>query len=94
MKNYVKVFTGNLTDVQRVFNDLATLNICAVIRAKSKFDRINYPGDLNQTIQDILVHKDEIERATEVIDTLLGKNASRLIQQNNTKGKPTRRHYA
>ena len=93
MKNYIKVFTGNLADVQRVFNDLATLNICAVIRAKSKFDRINYPGDLNQTIQDILVHKDEIERATEVIDNLLGKNTSKLAQSNST-GKPTRRHYA
>jgi len=92
MKNYIKVFTGNLSDVQRVFNDLAALNICAVIRAKSKFDRINYPGDLNQTIQDILVHKDEIERATEVIDTLLGKNTSRLTQK--TTGKSTRQNYA
>lgn len=93
MKNYIQVFTGNLTDVQRVFNNLAALNICAVIRAKSKFERINFPGDLNQTLQDILVHKDELERATDVIDNLIGKNASRLSRAN-SNGKPTRRNYA
>ncbi|MCL5128333.1 MULTISPECIES: DUF2007 domain-containing protein [unclassified Algibacter] len=93
MKNYIKVFTGNLNDVQRVFNDLAALNICAVIRAKSKFERINYPGDLNQTLQDILVHKDELERATDVIDHLMGKNTSKLVQ-NNSNSKPIRRNYA
>ena len=93
MKNYIKVFTGNLNDVQRVFNDLAALNICAVIRAKLKFERINYPGDLNQTLQDILVHKDELERATDVIDHLMGKNTSKLVQ-NNSNSKPIRRNYA
>ncbi|WP_405293321.1 DUF2007 domain-containing protein [Algibacter sp. Ld11] len=94
MKNYTKVFTGNLNDVQRVYNDLAELNICAIIRAKSKFERINYPGDINQTIQDILVHQDEIERATQVIDNLMGKNASAL-SRGNSKGKVSRnQHYA
>ena len=94
MKNYIKVFTGNLNDVQRVYNDLAELNICAVIRAKSKFERVNYPGDINQTIQDILVHQEEIDRATEVIDNLMGKNAS-AVARSHSKSKPNRnKHYA
>jgi len=92
MKSYKTVFTGNLNDVQRVFNNLATQHICAIIRIKSNFERVNYPGDLNETLEDILVHPDDYNRSTKVIDNLIGKNASRLVKMNST-GKPTRRHY-
>ncbi|MDN3666846.1 DUF2007 domain-containing protein [Algibacter miyuki] len=93
MQNYTKVFTGNLTDVQRVFNELGTLNICAIIRAKSKFERINYPGDFNQTLQDIFVHIDELDRALKVINALVGKNTTPSIKTNTT-AQNSRRHLA
>ncbi|WP_147676212.1 DUF2007 domain-containing protein [Algibacter pacificus] len=92
MKNYTKVFTGNLNDVQRVFSELAARNICAIIRMKSKFERINYPGDINETLQDILVHQDDLNKTSNIVDQLTGKNTSNLIQTY-ANSKPIHRHH-
>ena len=93
MKSYKTVFTGNLNDVQRVFNNLETQHICAIIRIKSTFNRVNYLGDLNETLEDILVHPDDYKRSTKIIDNLIGKNASR-IAKTNASSKPIRQHHA
>jgi len=92
MKNYRTVFTGRLSDVQRIFNKLVKQNVCAIIRIKSTFDHMSHPGNLNESVQDILVHQDEVKRTTKLIDSLIGKNASKLAKMN-FKSKPTRRRY-
>tara|TARA_R110001583_G_scaffold77787_6_gene211507 strand:- start:677 stop:907 length:231 start_codon:yes stop_codon:yes gene_type:complete len=70
MLNYIEVFTGNFIEVQRIFNELGLLNVCAIIRDKSKIERFNRSTNSNQSIQEILVHKDELKRAQKIIKRL------------------------
>ena len=70
MSNYIKVFTGNFIEVQRVFNELQTLGICSVIRDESESGRLAGFGASIQGFQEIHVHKDELERTKPIIDNL------------------------
>jgi len=92
MKNYRTVFTGRLSDVQCIFNKLVKQHICAIIRIKSTFDHMNHPGNHNESVQNILVHRDDVKKTTKLIEGLIGKNAARLAKLN-FKRKPTRRRY-
>ncbi|GAA4239669.1 hypothetical protein GCM10022291_34920 [Postechiella marina] len=73
MLNYIKVFSGNFTEVQRIFNELKSLNICAIIREKSMVDRLASSASSNQGPQQILVHKEEHNRAITIIKDLIAK---------------------
>ena len=73
MSNYFKVFTGNFIEVQRIFNELENLNICAIIKDESESGRLvgfaaSIPG-----IQEIHVHKEEIDRAVLIVKRLKSK---------------------
>jgi len=70
MLNYIEVFTGNFIQIQRIFNELNLLNVCAIIRDKSKIDRLKGTSNSNQSLQKILVHKDELKRAKKIIKRL------------------------
>lgn len=70
MLNYIEVFTGNFIQIQRIFNELSLLNVCAIIRDKSKIERLNSSRNSNQISQKILVHKDELKRAKKIIKRL------------------------
>lgn len=69
MFNYKKVFTGNFTEVQRIFKEFEVLNVCAIIRDKSR-------SLASQSCQIILVHKDESERAKLIIKQLTSNHQS------------------
>lgn len=92
MKNYTTIFTGNNNDVQRIYNNLAERHICAIIRIKTKFERINYGRDSDQTLQDILVHQDELKHTKKLIKRLTGKKIASLIKTD-IESKPKRRQY-
>jgi hypothetical protein len=70
MSNYIRVFTGNFIEVQRIFNELETLNICAVIKDESESGRLAGFGSSLQGIQEIHVHKDELSRAKLIVKSL------------------------
>ena len=70
MSNYIKVFTGNFIEVQRIFNDLQNLNICAIIKDESESGRLAGFGASIQGLQEIHVHKEELDRATPLIKNL------------------------
>lgn len=70
MSNYIKVFTGNFIEVQRVFNELQNLDICAIIKDESESGRLAGFGASIQGFQEIHVHKEELERVTPIIKNL------------------------
>ncbi|MCB4809057.1 DUF2007 domain-containing protein [Tamlana sp. 62-3] len=63
MSNYIKVYSGNFIDVQRIFNELEKENICAVIKDESESGRLAGFGSSILGFQEIHVHKDELDRA-------------------------------
>lgn len=70
MLNYIKVFTGDFIEVQRIFNELIILNVCAIIRNKPNTERLDGFSCSTNSLQDILVHKDELGRANKIIKQL------------------------
>ncbi|MFV9550887.1 putative signal transducing protein [Algibacter sp. PT7-4] len=70
MSNYIRVFSGNFIEVQRIFNELQNFNICAVIKDESESGRLAGFGSSIQGLQEIHVHKDELEKATPIIKNL------------------------
>ncbi|GAA4882210.1 hypothetical protein GCM10023311_00350 [Flaviramulus aquimarinus] len=70
MSNYIKVFTGNFIEVQRIFNELQNLNICAIIKDESESGRLAGFGASIQGLQEIHVHKEELDKAAETVKNL------------------------
>ncbi|WP_298553799.1 DUF2007 domain-containing protein [uncultured Algibacter sp.] len=70
MSNYIKVFSGNFIEVQRIFTELQNLNICAIIKDESESGRLAGFGASIQGLQEIHVHKEELEKVTPIIKSL------------------------
>lgn len=70
MSNYTKVFSGNFIEVQRLFSELQNLNICAIIKDESESGRLAGFGSSILGLQEIHVHKDELETTTTLIKNL------------------------
>ncbi|TBN04356.1 DUF2007 domain-containing protein [Hyunsoonleella flava] len=71
--NYIKVFSGNFIQVQRVFNALEQENICAIIKDESESGRLAGFGASIQGFQEIHVHKDELDKVTPILNRLLSE---------------------
>ncbi len=69
MSNYIKVFSGNFIEVQRIFQALEAKNICAIIKDEAETGVTGY-GTSVQGVQEIHVHKDELERAASLVENL------------------------
>ncbi|MEP3836018.1 MAG: DUF2007 domain-containing protein [Algibacter sp.] len=78
MSNYLKVFSGNFIEVQRTFKLLEDVNICAIIKDESESGRLAGFGPSIPGLQEIHVHKDELERAKPIIESL---NSTSQIEQ-------------
>ncbi|PWH82527.1 hypothetical protein DIS18_09775 [Algibacter marinivivus] len=70
MSNYIRVFTGNFIEVQRIFKALEKVNICAIIKDESESGRLAGFGASIQGLQEIHVHKEELEKATPLVESL------------------------
>ncbi|KJD34876.1 hypothetical protein PW52_13275 [Tamlana sedimentorum] len=70
MSNYIKVFSGNFIDVQRIFSELEKENICAVIKDESESGRLAGFGSSILGFQEIHVHKDELDRAVLTVEKI------------------------
>tara|TARA_R110002049_G_scaffold309289_2_gene520249 strand:+ start:33015 stop:33287 length:273 start_codon:yes stop_codon:yes gene_type:complete len=71
--NYINVFTGNFISVQRIFKELESDNICAIIKDESESVRLAGFGSSVQGQQEILVHKDELNEAKRIVKTIISK---------------------
>lgn len=67
--NYIKIFTGSLITVQRIISDLEKIGISPVIKDENEsgLDPKLYGGHL---LKEIYVHKDELDKAHEIIKNI------------------------
>lgn len=70
--NYIKIFTGNLIITERLKQSLKDSDINAVIREQNEsgLDPKVYGGHL---LQEIYVHKDELDKAVEIVESITSK---------------------
>jgi len=68
--NYIKVFSGDFIVVKRIISDLEQEGITAVVKDETESGRLAGFGGTIYGLQDIYVHKDELEKATTIIESL------------------------
>tara|TARA_R110002050_G_scaffold97971_2_gene203652 strand:+ start:44302 stop:44538 length:237 start_codon:yes stop_codon:yes gene_type:complete len=68
--NYIKIFTGSSIVVQRIIFDLEKADIIAVVKDETESGRLAGFGASIQGLQEIQVHKDELEKASAIIDSI------------------------
>lgn len=61
---------GDFISVQRIFLALESENICAIIKDESESARLAGFGASIQGVQEIHVHKDELKRATSIVENI------------------------
>lgn len=79
--NYIRVFTGDFISVQRLFLELESENICAIIKDESESARLAGFGFPIHGHQEILVHKDELKKALAIVENITSEFE---INQSNT----------
>lgn len=68
--NYIKVFSGDFIIVKRIISDLENENITAVVKDETESGRLAGFGSAIQGLQEIYVHKDELNKATSIIESI------------------------
>ncbi|WP_100615279.1 putative signal transducing protein [Confluentibacter citreus] len=68
--NYIKIFTGNFIIVQRISEKLNHIGINPVVKDETESGRLAGFGASIQGLQEIYVHKDELNKAVEVVESV------------------------
>ena len=68
--NYTKIYTGDLISVQRIVSELEKINIIPVLKDQTDSGLLPIFGTSNSLFKQVYVHKDELEKATIVIDSI------------------------
>lgn len=69
--NYIRIFTGSFIIVQRMINALEEVGINAIIKDETESGRLAGFGASIQGMQELFVNKDELDKATPVIEKIL-----------------------
>ncbi|GGZ70935.1 DUF2007 domain-containing protein [Algibacter mikhailovii] len=67
--NYVKIYTGELIIVQRMVAELEKIDIIPVLKDQTDSGLLPIFGTSNSLFKQVYIHKDELEKATDVINT-------------------------
>ncbi len=68
--NYIKVFTGNFINVQRISDKLKSIGINAVIKDETESGRLAGFGSSIPGLQELYVNKDELDKAVLVVEQI------------------------
>jgi len=68
--HYIKIFSGSTILVKRILYELEAAGITPIIKDEGESQRLAGYGSLNQGYQEIVVHKDEFDKAEEVMTKL------------------------
>ena len=68
--NYTKIYTGDLIIVQRIVSELEKIDIIPVLKDQTDSGLLTIFGTSNSLFKQVYVHKDEIEKATAVMDRI------------------------
>ena len=65
---YVKVYGGNFILANRVISELQSIGIVPIIKDESESQRLAGYASLDGGYQDVIVRRDELEKAMEVVN--------------------------
>ncbi|ALJ03827.1 hypothetical protein APS56_01080 [Pseudalgibacter alginicilyticus] len=69
--DFVKIFTGSSIIVQRVIFDLENTNIKPIVKDQTESARLaGFGGGLIPGFQQVFVHKDQLEKALPIIESI------------------------
>ncbi|MFI1773584.1 DUF2007 domain-containing protein [Thalassobellus citreus] len=69
--NYIKIFTGSSIVAQRITFDLEKSGVIAVVKDETESARLaGFGGGIVPGFQEVFIHKDEIEKATPIIESI------------------------
>ena len=68
--NYTKIYTGDLIAVQRIVSELEKIDIIPVLKDQTDSGLLPIFGTSNSLLKQIYVHKDEIEKATAIMNRI------------------------
>ena len=68
-KDFIKIFTGSAIDVLSLRNKLEEQNIVAVIKDDSESARLAGFGMVAPGLQEVFVHKDELDQAIRSVES-------------------------
>lgn len=71
--DYIKIFTGSFITVQRIVSDLEKTSISPVVKDQAESARLAGFGATIQGQQELYVHKDELDRAVEIVESITSK---------------------
>ncbi len=71
--NYIKLFSGNFIIVQQLKNELEEININPIIKDETESGRLAGFGSAISGQQEVYVHKDEVERAKDILELINSK---------------------
>lgn len=69
--NYIRVFTGSAVTVLSIISALKEKNIVPVIKDDSESARLAGFGAVALSIQELFVHKDELDTAVKIIEEII-----------------------
>ena len=69
--NYIKIYTGNFAVVKRITIELNALDINPVVKDQAESAILGgFGGSLAPDFQEVYVHKDELEKATKIVNDI------------------------
>ncbi|MBP0902261.1 putative signal transducing protein [Mariniflexile gromovii] len=69
--NYIKIYTGNFAVVKRITIELNDMDINPVVKDQAESAILGgFGGTLAPDFQEVYVHKDELEKATKVVNDI------------------------
>jgi hypothetical protein len=68
--DYIKIFTGSFIVVQLINDNLNAVGVSAVIKDETESGRLAGFGSSIPGLQEMYVHKDEIDKAVEIVESV------------------------
>ena len=69
--NFIKIFTGNFIIVQRIVDELKKIDINAIVKDQTESARLaGFGGGITPGFQQVYVHKDELDKSVEVVESI------------------------
>ena len=65
---YIKIYSGSFILVTRLRGELEHVGITPIIKDEGESQRLAGYGSMNQGIQDVYVHQDELKEATDILE--------------------------
>jgi hypothetical protein len=67
---YSKIYEGNFILINRIKSELENNGIVPIIKDEGESQRLAGYGSLNQGFQEVYVHNDELEKATDILEQI------------------------